>query len=128
MFVVPVRFNELLVQTGVLLDAVAVGLAFTVTLVVTELLHPPETMVYVIVVEPAATAVTTPVVGFTVATLGLLLVQEKFGNLTITIPEPPLEPLPSPPPPPPPVLFAPADCIKLPPPVPPPPCPPFPAP
>ncbi len=110
LFVVPVRFKTLPTQTGVLLDAEAVGVAFTVTVVLTELLQPLTVKVKVIVVVPGETAVTKPVDAFTLATLGLLLVQDhvEVGYLTITIPDPPDDPFDSPPPPPPPVLATPA--------------------
>ena len=54
---------------------VAAGVGLTVTVVVTDELHPFAVTVYVIVVLPAATPVTTPVDASTVAVAVLLDVQ-----------------------------------------------------
>lgn len=66
---------------------VTVGLGFTVTGPVV-LVHPVAVLVKVKVAVPTDTAVTTPVVAFTVATEGLLLdhVPPVFGDKVVVLP------------------------------------------
>jgi hypothetical protein len=60
-----------------------VGVAFTVIVLVTYAVQPPEPTVYVIIADPAFTPVTNPVAGLTVA-FALLLVHTPPAVLLVS--------------------------------------------